>query len=57
MVGGPPRPENLFYALLELQDKIDQMGVAKRPPEVPLDETMLESFKKSVRVAQTPQPR
>src|SRR3990172_3976092 len=57
VVGCPPRPENLFYALLKLQDKIDQMSVAKRPTEVRLDETMLESFKKSVMVAQTPQPR
>ena len=55
--GCPPRPENLFYALLKLQDKIDQMSVAKRPTEVRLDETMLESLKKSVMVAQTPQPR
>ena len=25
VIGCPPRPENLFYALLKLQDKIDQM--------------------------------
>jgi len=57
VVGCPPRPENLFYALLKLQDKIDQMSLAKRPTEVRLDETMLEDFKKSVMVAQTPHPR
>jgi len=57
VVGCPPRPENLFYALLKLQDKIDQMSLARRPTAVRLNEAMLESFKKSVMVAQTPQPR
>lgn len=57
VVGCPPRPENLFYALLKLQDKIDQMSLAKRPTEVRLQESMLGDFKKSVMVAQTPQPR
>ena len=37
VIGCPPRPENLFYALLKLQDKIDQMSLAKRPTEVRLD--------------------
>ena len=36
VIGCPPRPENLFYALLKLQDKIDQMTLAKRPTEVRL---------------------
>ena len=31
VIGCPPRPENLFYALLKLQDKIDQMSLAKHP--------------------------
>ncbi len=52
VVGCPPRPENLFYALLKLQDKIDQMSLAKRPTEVRLDASMLEEFKKSVRIGQ-----
>ena len=30
VIGCPPRPENLFYALLKLQDKIDTMTLAKR---------------------------
>ena len=38
MVGCPPRPENLFYGLLRLQDKIDNMTIAKKPTEVRLDE-------------------
>ncbi|MCH7978136.1 MAG: NADH-quinone oxidoreductase subunit B [Acidobacteria bacterium] len=57
VIGCPPRPENLFYALLKLQDKIDQMSLAKRPTEVRLDETMVENFRKQIMIAQTPQPR
>jgi NADH:ubiquinone oxidoreductase subunit B-like Fe-S oxidoreductase len=57
VVGCPPRPENLFYALLKLQDKIDTMSIAKRPTEVRLNEDMVESFKRQVMVAQTMQPR
>jgi NADH-quinone oxidoreductase subunit B len=57
VIGCPPRPEGLFYALLKLQDKIDQMTLAKRPTEVRLNAGMVEDFKSGVMVAQTPQPR
>ena len=57
VIGCPPRPENLFYALLKLQDKIDQMSLARRPTEVRLDETMVENFRKQIMIAQTAQPR
>ncbi len=57
VIGCPPRPENLFYALLKLQDKIDQMRLAKRPTEVRLDASMLEEFKQGVRIAQTQGPQ
>jgi NADH-quinone oxidoreductase subunit B len=51
--GCPPRPENLFYGLLKLQDKIDQMcTLAKRPTQVRLDESMLEDFRKQVMIGQ-----
>ena len=33
ITGCPPRPENLFYALLKLQDKIDQMTLARGRPK------------------------
>ncbi len=57
VAGCPPRPENLFYALLKLQDKIDQMStLVKRPTEVRLHESMLEDFKKQVRIAQVQNP-
>ena len=56
MVGCPPRPENLFYGLLKLQDKIDQMTIAKRPTGVRLDETMIDEFKRNVRIAQAGAP-
>ncbi len=57
VTGCPPRPENLFYALLKLQDKIDQMStLVKRPTEVRLDESMLEQFKEQVMIAQIQHP-
>ena len=55
--GCPPRPENLFYALLKLQDKIDTMTIAKKPTEVRLDPNMVENFKRQVMIAQTLQPK
>jgi len=57
VTGCPPRPENLFYALLKLQDKIDTMTLAKKPTAVRLDANMVESFKKQVMIAQTLQPK
>jgi NADH-quinone oxidoreductase subunit B len=56
VVGCPPRPENLFYGLLKLQDKIDQMTIAKKPTGVRLDETMMDEFKRNVRIAQSGAP-
>ena len=56
VVGCPPRPENLFYALLKLQEKIDGMTVGKRPTEVRLDQSMIEDFKKSVRIGKAGTP-
>jgi NADH-quinone oxidoreductase subunit B len=56
VVGCPPRPENLFYALLKLQEKIDGMSLGKRPTEVRLEESMLEEFKKSVRIGKPGTP-
>jgi len=57
VTGCPPRPENLFYALLKLQDKIDTMTLAKKPTEVRLDTNMVENFKRQVMIAQTLQPK
>jgi NADH-quinone oxidoreductase subunit B len=57
VIGCPPRPENLFYALLKLQDKIDTMTLATRPTEVRLKENMIEDFKRQVMVAQTMEPK
>lgn len=57
VAGCPPRPENLFYALLKLQDKIDRMkNLEKRPTEVRLDESMLEDFKNRVRISKAKSP-
>jgi NADH-quinone oxidoreductase subunit B len=52
IVGCPPRPENLFYGLMKLQDKIDQMTIARRPTEVRLKAEMAEEFARQARVAQ-----
>jgi NADH-quinone oxidoreductase subunit B len=52
IVGCPPRPENLFYGLLRLQDKIDQMSISKKPTEVRLREDMVDNFKEQIRIAQ-----
>jgi NADH-quinone oxidoreductase subunit B len=57
VIGCPPRPEGLFYALLKLQDKIDQMSLAKRPTAVRLQPEMVDEFKRGVMVAQSPEPR
>src|SRR2546426_9052254 len=56
IVGCPPRPENLFYGLLMLQEKIDKMHLNAPPTEVRLDESMLEEFKKSVRIGKAGTP-
>jgi NADH-quinone oxidoreductase subunit B len=54
IVGCPPRPENLFYGLLKLQDKIDEMTIAKkRPTEVVLKAEMVEEFKRNVQISQS----
>ena len=56
VTGCPPRPENLFYGLLRLQDKIDQMSLIQRPTEVRLEESMLADFQRQIMVAQTRNP-
>lgn len=57
ITGCPPRPENLFYGLLRLQDKIDQTPILRRKPtHVRLNEDMLEDFKRRVMIAQTQNP-
>ena len=57
VTGCPPRPENLFYALLKLQDKIDATpNLIRRPTEVRLDEAMLEQFRQRVMISQIQNP-
>ena len=57
VTGCPPRPENLFYALLKLQEKIQQTpNLVRKPTHVQLHEDMLEDFKRRVMVAQVAQP-
>ncbi len=51
VVGCPPRPEQFFYGLLRLQDKIDQMSLAKKPTEVRLNAAMRDEFVEKVRAA------
>lgn len=53
VVGCPPRPENLFYGLLKLQDKIDKMSISRRPTEVRLKEEMAADFARQMTVTQT----
>ena len=51
-------PENLFYALLKLQDKIDRMTtLTTRPTQVRLDESMFEDFKRRVHDRSDAEPR
>ncbi len=53
VVGCPPRPENLFYGLMKLQDKIDQMSISRRPTEVRLKAEMADEFARQMTVKQT----
>jgi NADH-quinone oxidoreductase subunit B len=53
ILGCPPRPENLFYGLLKLQDKIDKMSIARRPTEVRLKEDMAGDFARQMTVGQS----
>src|ERR1041384_6062027 len=57
VIGCPPRPENLFYSLLKLQDKIDPNALGKKPTAVRLEHYMVDELKRQVMVAQTLQPK
>jgi len=57
VIGCPPRPENLFYALLKLAGQNRHHDSRKKPTEVRLEDNMVESFKKQVMIAQTLQPK
>jgi NADH-quinone oxidoreductase subunit B len=57
ITGCPPRPENLFYGLLKLQDRIDAMTFdGRRPTEVRLQESMLADFQKQVMISRIQTP-
>ncbi len=51
VVGCPPRPEQLFYGLLRLQDKIDQMSLSKKPTQMRLTPDLQDDFVRQVRLA------
>ena len=53
--GCPPRPETLFYGLLKLQDKIDQMSLAHRPTEVRLRHGFVEDLQRRASGLRRPQ--
>jgi len=57
VIGCPPRPENLFYALLKLQIRSIRCRWPSRPHRSPLDPNMVENFKRQVMIAQTLQPK